>query len=661
MYRILNVRNLLLNICCMTLLSCSFTQTVKTGEMAYERKQYAIAIDLLEKEYLKTTSEAQKARKSYLLGMSYRKILDYDQAGKWFGNAVNNNYGVDAMMQQALVLRQLEDYEAAIGIYRKIADITQRRQETDKEIANCNYAIELKSNPKPYKTDRISQNTTVSEYAPVIYDNQFLVFTSERKQSTGSQVYKWTGEKYSDLFVMMKSGSDVRIFDPMINTEANEGAACFSQDMQTMYFTRCFADYNEDAHCKIMVTHMIDGSWSEPEALPFVHDKVNYGQPALFEQDQVLIFVADMEDPGGNTDLYYTEILQDGSFTAPAKLPSRINSPGNEKFPTTFADTLYFSSDYLPGMGGYDIFKTWLLSDGSWSIPVNMGAPVNSGADDFSFIVDPQPKPGNGILKEGFFVSSRAGNGKDDIYRFKELVPVVKEPEKTEEIKRNVFITVHTLTSVYNIEEDPNSGVKGNIPLGFCLVNMLDEEGKRMESKTNDANGFIVYEVPENRDITIVGAKSGYLNAIYKLSTHNLKFDTITHAATVNIKLTLNKIYEDKEIILDNIYYDYDKWDIKSEAKPALNYLVRIMLDNPQIKIQLSSHTDCRGEDSYNQELSQKRAQSVVDYLISKDIPASRLVAKGYGASQLLESCICEKCTEQQHQRNRRTTFKIIK
>ena len=282
----LYIKNLLYWLSFLTIVSCSFTQNVKTGELAYERKQYSTAIDLLEKEYTKTSSKPQKSRKAFLLGQSYMKILDYEQAKKWIEQAIQNDYGVEALSMYASVLKNLEEYENAIEVYKEIGNITQRKQETDREIAICNFAIELKSNPKEYKIERLNQNSSVAEYAPFVYDNQFLVFTSERKEATGSHVYKWTGEKFSDLFIMMKTGSEVRNFDPIINTNANEGASCFTNDMNTIYFTRCFDQNNDDAYCKLMISYKVDGTWTDPEVLPFVVDKVNYGQPALFEQEQ---------------------------------------------------------------------------------------------------------------------------------------------------------------------------------------------------------------------------------------------------------------------------------------------------------------------------------------------------------------------------------------
>lgn len=631
--------------------------------MAYERKQFAVAVNLLEEEYSRNkNTEVQKGRKSWLLGQSYLKLLEYEEARDWFEKAVNHGYGVEALSALARTSRILEDYESAIVAYQQIGNLTGRKQETDRDILLCRQAIENKKKIPEYDVERIFENSSVADYSPVIYDGQYLVFTSERKEGTGKDVYNWTGERFSDIFIMMKGGSDIRRFDSAINTKANEGTPWFSKDMSSIYFTRCFNEGNGDDFCKIMFSNQELGIWSEPEVLPFVQDKINYGHPTLIENDSVLVFVADIEQPGGSTDLYYSELDENGNWSVPEKLPSSINSQGNEKFPTADSDTLYFSSDYLPGMGGYDIFKTYLRKDGSWSIPINMGYPINSGGDDFSFVIDYNAKPKANVIKQGFFVSSRKGSGKDDIFRFN-MKAIPKEPLPTQlEEKKSIFVTVKTFTPIFNVKDDPNSGVVGRAPLGQTFIKIVDEgSGQTITEAYADNNGFYYAEIPFEKRMKVIGAKLEYLNASANMSTEKIVFGKDENSKTINLELVLDKIYTDKEINLDNIYYDYDKWDIKNEAKPTLDNLVKLLADNPQIKIQLSSHTDCRGEDQYNIDLSQKRAQSAVDYLVLNGTSATRLIAKGYGESQLVENCICEQCTEQQHQKNRRTTFKILR
>ncbi|MBK9733522.1 MAG: OmpA family protein [Saprospiraceae bacterium] len=646
-----------------SLFSCSFGQKLKDGESAYERKQYAVAVTLLEEEFQNTKNIQSRARKSFLLGKSYVRLLEYEEAISWFEKAVELNYGAEAIGNLANTYRFTENYDLAVDNYKKLGQMTGRIQENDREILICKQAIKLKNNTSDYKIQKIFENSLVSDYAPVLYENDFLVFTSERKEATGSAVYNWSGEKFSDLFIVIKSGSDVKKFDSAINTSQNEGTSWFSKDYNTMYLTRCFSYGSGDEYCKLMVSSRENGIWSEAEVLPFVIDKINYGQPTLIENDSVLVFASDLSEPGGPSDLYYSELGVDGTWSYPEKLPSSINSQGNEKFPTGDNDTLYFSSDYLPGLGGYDIFKTFLRKDGSWSIPINIGYPINSGGDDFSFIVDYIQKKAAGVIQQGYFSSSRGSDNKDDIYKFTKINKPV-ETDKTTEIKekpKSVFLTVKTVVNQYEMADNPNSNIIGTIPLGNAYIKVLEANGTKLMEGYTDLNGFYLTELPVDKALKIIGSKIEYLNASKDITTKNLLFKENENSITINVVLVLEKIYADKEINLKNIYYDYDKWDITEVAKPALNDLVVILNDNPQIDIQLSSHTDCRGTTEYNEDLSQKRAQSVVDYLIGKGINGQRLVAKGYGESQLVDNCLCESCTEDQHQANRRTTFKILK
>lgn len=645
----------------LTLMSCSFSQSIRTGEMAYERKQYAVAVDLFAKEYQKSSNKNSRARIAYLAGNSHRRLLDYKEAKAWYGLAIENDYGTEALSRYAAVCKNLELYEEAISVYTEIANKTGRNQEIQQEIDLCRAAINAKDNPEDFVIEKISQNTTVSEYSPVIYDNQFLVFTSERKAATGSDVYKWTGEKFTDLFVMMKSGSEVRNFDPVVNSRNNDGTAWFTKDMNTMFFTRCYSDDGTDQYCKLMVSEKSDGIWTEPQVLSFVQDGVNYGHPTLIEDDEVLVFASDLDNPGGTTDLYYSEWDGDNSWSSPEKMPDIINSSGNEKFPVGDGDTLYFSSDYWPGLGGYDIFKTYLDKDRRWSKPENLGYPINSGADDFSFIVDYKAPTKANVIRQGYFVSSRDSGAKDDIYKFNQFKKKEKEPKEEIEEKKYAYLTVNVYAPVFNDESDPNSGVIGRVSVPESLIKLEKSDGSKIIDAFSDVNGFYFTEIPQGTNIKVIAAKAGYLNGSAFVSAEDIVFEQGQNSMTINLKITLNKIYENREINLDNIYYDFDKWDIKPEAKPVLDSLVQLLNDNPQINIQLSSHTDCRGGDEYNETLSQKRAESAVDYIIASGIQANRLVAKGYGASMPVERCVCDNCTEAQHQANRRTTFKIIR
>ncbi len=649
----------------MTLSSCSFNQKIKNGETAYERKQYAVAIELLEAEIKNTKAENMLSRKAYLLGQSYMKVQNYPEAQNWFNTAAKYKYGGEALIGLARASKYMADYSTAIEAYKKLGELTGRTQEAQREIQICIAALDNMAKPPIYKVSRLVGNTQTSEYAPVIYDDNFLVFTSERPDATGKGKYLWTGEKFSDLFIMPKSGSEVRRFDSQINSNHNDGTAWFAKSMDRMYFTRCFTESStSDDHCILMMADRQYGIWGEPEVMPFIIGKVNYGHPTLIENDSILVFSADLEEPGGSKNLYYSELFEDGSWSIPEKMPPSINSPGNEVFPTGDGDTLYFSSDFWPGQGGYDIFKTYLNKDKTWTSPINMGFPINSGADDFSFIVDYSFKPNSNYTQQGYFVSSREGMGKDDLYSFKKLKVQQDTSSKivVKETNKLLYITVKTFTPQYIIEDDPNSGQKGKIPLGETLIKIVNlEDDKTISTGYADVNGFYYTLLPLNTSVKIIVAKLNYLNATDEVLKEQIVFLDNEASKTINKELLLDKIYVNKEINLQNIYYDFDKWDIKNEAKPTLDALVKLLNDNPQINIQLASHTDCRGGDEYNQELSQKRAQSAVEYLVSRGVDPSRLLAKGFGKSRLIDLCDCGTCTEDQHQINRRTTFAIMK
>jgi len=644
--------------------ACSFSKKIKDGEMAYERKQFAVAADMLEVEYEESRNEAAKARKAYLLGLSFQKLIEYESARAWFEKAIQHKYGTEALSGYAEVCKNLENYEEAIKTYREIGRLTGRMQEIQREMLLCNQALAYKAGKPEYQIERLLENTSVSDYSPVLYEDQFLVFTSERTEATGRDIYKWTGEKFSDIFIMQKGGSDVRKFDASVNTQDNEGTPWFSRDMQRMYFTRCNAEGNTDGWCYLVASERRQGIWEEAIALPFVRDGIQYGHPTLIENDSILVFSSDMLLPGGPKDLFYTQLLDDGSWTEPEKMPDVINSQGNEVFPTGDRDTLYFSSDYWPGMGGFDIFKTYLRKDGTWTVPENMGYPINSGGDDFSFIIDYNAKSRPKIVRQGFFASSRSGEGKDDIYRFAKLgTQPAKGETLTEKSKKgpSLFVVVKTFTPVYEKADDPNAEITGKTPLSNVLLQFKTASGVLIPNAYTDANGFYFVEVPAGQQIQILGARSGYLNNVVALNTENVKVDTSESTYTFNVELILSRLFVDKEITLRNIYYDFDRWEIREDARPTLDELASMLELNPQINMQLSSHTDCRGDDDYNLELSQRRAQSVVSYLTEKGIAASRLTAVGYGESKLLDNCTCNVCTEEQHQVNRRTTFTILK
>jgi outer membrane protein OmpA-like peptidoglycan-associated protein len=354
----------------------------------------------------------------------------------------------------------------------------------------------------------------------------------------------------------------------------------------------------------------------------------------------------------------------------PKALSRNINSPGNELFPSFDADTLYFASDGIAGMGGLDIFHTFKSERNAWAAPINLKAPLNSGADDFGFVALPNTAkvasktPGE-LLRTGFFSSNRAlegARGGDDIYRFEQRVPPPK-PQKVDTVPSKplaykLLLEGYVLEKILTDPTDPNSKVLGRRPLAEATVQA--EFGSKKQPFTTKDDGFFKMELSENTDYLFSATLAGYLSNSAKFSTKGIAKDPLNPVQTFEVEIVLDKIFRNKEIILENIYYDYDKWDIRPDAEPTLNKLADVLRQNPEIRIQLGSHTDCRGNDNYNQTLSQRRAESAVNYLIFKGIDPVRLSAIGYGESQPAASCACARCSEAEHQDNRRTTFKVV-
>lgn len=649
--------------------SCSFGKKVKTGEMAYERKQYAVAVEMLAQEYEKSDNTRFRARLSYLLGMSYSFLEENRLAINWLEKSVDKGYGNEALLAIAKAYKKSGDYQAAIGAYERLKLNSNSSRQIDREIYVLKEVASWSGDQdQDVEIAPINENSGFSEYSPVLLDKSFLVFTSDNNESTGGDAYKWTGNKHTDLFVMLKNGSDVRRFDAGINTDQNEGTACFSQDGMEMVFVRCYIDGDSDGFCKLMYSEQTSGVWTEPMPLPFLEDGVNYGQPTFIEGDSVLVFSSEMVDGVGGHDLYYVERTYDeeGAFewASPYIFPQTINSAGNEMFPSGDGDTLYFSSDYFAGLGGLDIFKTWLQPNGEWSPPQNLKKPINSSFDDFGLIVDKDAVLRGQVAQKGFFTSTRKGFGKEDIYQFERKqsfspsTTIETDTIEEEEIIVEIYLAGKTKEITFEDPDNPNSQKLGKVALDACYI--VIDDGENQQKIYSDEDGQFIVQLEKDKRYSVKASKIGYLNDIKSISTYNLKVPEGSLSTTLNIELVLAKIFSNVEITLDNIYYNYNKWNIREDAEPTLDSLTTILLNNPQIDVQLSSHTDCRGDEEYNQILSQKRAEAAINYIASKGVPRGKLSAKGYGKNALAIDCLCDDCTEEEHQVNRRTTFKIL-
>jgi outer membrane protein OmpA-like peptidoglycan-associated protein/tetratricopeptide (TPR) repeat protein len=644
--------------------SCGSTQKIKTGDQAFEQKSYATAANLYKSEFSTEQVEQYKAQKAFRIAFSYQALNNTKDAEKWYAEALKLNYP-DAITRYnlATMLMANEKYDAAITEFKKYANEDPiNKMKAFEMVKACESAKKLLSQKSNIVLENLELNTNANEYAPVFYENKDLIFSSDRTDALGTETYGWTGEKFSDLFFSKRETNgtyrSVNQFGANINTSINEGTPTFNKSFTEMYFTRCGAPVKtkskKDNYCAIYKSiRDFDGSWSTPEKLEFFSDSVNVGQPFLSPDGKFMLLVAtDADDGYGGKDIWISYPEFEG-WGEPKNLGNTINTSGNEMFPHVADDgTLYFSSDGHPGLGALDIFSA--KKDGVvWKDVVNLKPPINSGADDFGMIIE-KSKPANTddfVKRIGYFSSSRVkGNGGDDIYKFTER-------------NENIY-TLQALVfeKVFENPNDPNSKVLDFKQVADAELN-LKKYGIALQpvgTAKSDKNGLAKFDLEAETDYALTATKEGYFKRSVNATTKGKKDESKVNIV-VQVKIILEKIYEEKEITIPNIYYDYDKTNLRAESETVLDTLITLLTDNPTIKLEIGSHTDSRGSNVYNEKLSQGRAESVVRYLISKGIDLNRLTAKGYGENKPVNKCVDGvKCTEEEYQENRRTTFKVL-
>jgi outer membrane protein OmpA-like peptidoglycan-associated protein len=642
--------------------SCSYTEKIRDGRTAYERKRYFQASEMLQEEFDLARSNIDRMNIAYLIGESNLKFGNFEEAAKWFKIAYEGGYGASALAAYASCLKQLEKYEEAASTYAKVGEEIGDRVKYRREIATCLQAVDWRDAEmySPYRIKNLQVNSISSDYAAVPLDVDEIAFTSDREQSVGDLKYAWSGNDFSDVFVANVKQSEVTSYQgDRINLDENEGTVALSPDGTKMVFCRCFSREDYDAYCKLMLSEKNADAWSKPEILSFVKDGINYRHPTFTKDGTGLIFSANIDEATSDYDLYLSTLVND-SWEQPVSLGGRINTPGREGFPQMYLDTLYFSSDY-GGMGGLDIYKSYIRSNGQWAPPINLMAPINSGADDFAFVVNKYFASTDSITESGYFSSNRkGGKGADDIYGYEKHKYYPKREEPKEEFEYEIALDLRVFQKEYEDASDPNSKVLMRVPLSNAKIT-ITEDGVGFEETNSNKYGMLSLNLNPEKEYEFFVSHPGFFNNDLIFSTRNLVIDSTKRVQKFEEKILLDKIFYDLEVVLENIYYDLDESFIRDDAKPTLDTLSNLLTLNPTINIQLSSHTDCRAGDDYNLQLSQSRAQAAVDYLITRGIAAERLVAKGYGELILAVDCVCEQCTEEQHQQNRRTTFKVVK
>ncbi|HEX2975057.1 MAG TPA: OmpA family protein [Bacteroidales bacterium] len=638
-----------------TFLSDLSAQKRKT-ERAYDSfkaGEYYDAIDLFKDAYskVKKSDKAGRTELVYMVAECYRHVNDPKNSETWYKLAVKSSYSKpEAQYWLAESMKKNGKYAQAIDEFKKYKQLVPGDSKADQEIRACELAAEWMRNPEAYQVEELKDiNSKDTDFGPAFGSDDFntVYFTSSRDDAAGNKTHGATGQSFTDIFesrLDKKSKWSTPVPVEVLNSEFEDGTPAFSTDYKDIYFTRCEAGKREQKGCEIMHSRKSGGSWSKPENLNILPDSVVAAHPAISPDGSTLYFVSDIKGGFGGKDIWKVTRTGNG-WSAPENLGPDINTPGDELFPYIREDgTLYFSSDGHIGMGGLDIYKASYQPDGTWVV-TNMKPPINSFADDFSITFE-------GAAEKGIFSSTRKGKGNDELYYF-EMPPL--------------------RFNVTGLVKDEKTGA----PIPASTIQLIASDGSNLQAETGNSGDF-KFALKPNVDYIFLASKAGYLNGKEKETT---KGQEKSRDFMVTILLTAF----DRPIELPNILYDFGKWDLRPESMVSLDKLVETLNDNPNVTIELMSHTDSRDTEEYNQELSQKRAQVVVDYLIAKGIAPERLTAKGYGEStpkvvdaaiahdnpflkegtvlteQFINSLPNDEQKEIAHQVNRRTEFKVLR
>jgi len=615
--------------------------------------EYYEAIDHFKNAYSKTKDKERKNEMIFMVAECYRLTNDPRNAELWYKRAVKSPYSrPEAQYWLADALKKNGKYQQAIDEFRKYKQLVPGDTRADREIHACELAMEWLRNPESYKVEELKEvNSKDADFSPAYARDDYgvIYFTTSREGTQGKKTHGATGQNFTDIFEtrLDKKGKwSLPVPVETLNSEFEDGAASFSSDFKEIYFTRCEAGKREKKGCVIMYSTQKGEKWNDPKNIGILADTVIAAHPAISPDGLTLYFVSDIPGGYGGKDIWYvTRDKPSGPWSGPKNAGPDINTPGNELFPYVRNDgVLFFASDGHIGMGGLDIFKALPQPDGSWIVQ-NMKPPINSNADDFGIVF-------RGTEEAGIFSSTRKGRMNDELYYFE------KPPLR------------FTVTGLVK-DEKTGAAIPG------AAVQLIASDGANLQAETGNSGDF-KFTLRPNVDYIFLASKKGYLNGKERQTTKGQE-----KSRDFMVTILLSSI--ERPIELPNIFYDFDKWELRPESMVSLDKLVETLNDNPNVTIELMSHTDSRASEEYNLELSQKRAQSVVDYLVSKGIDVERLSAKGYGEStpkvvdaeiasqypflkqgttlteQYINSLANDEQREIAHQINRRTEFKVLR
>jgi peptidoglycan-associated lipoprotein len=604
---------------------------LKRVNKLFEMRAYNQAAEIYETKE-RTQEVLQNLADSYYYNTSLQKaIKTYRELFLEFGDSIDIEYN----FRYAQALKGVRNYKEADK---------QLSRYFNKPI-NTNAFIEAieKSTPHTFKLKQIDNPNAGSDFGLSFYNDNEVVFASSRNKD--NPAYTWNDLPYLDLYraTLNKDGvlENIKPFSEEINTGSHESNAVFTKDGKTMYFNRTNnarkkTEEEKIAHIKIFKAELVDDVWTNVTALPFTSNSYSTEHPALSKDEKTLYFASDMPGTIGSFDIYKVAINDDGTYGEPENLGTTINTKHREQFPfISDYNVLYFSSIGHEGFGGLDVFRSNMV-DGTFDKPVNLGSSINSNVDDFAYLVKEKEN-------KGFVSSNRTGY--DRIYGFGREENMLSKYQ------------------VEGIVQDKNTKEL----LAGSLVTLFNEAGNVIQDAIVGEDAYYIFKIEPNKKYKVRGTRKAYIPQDVEFSTDSE--GKIQH----NIYLSLEafadaeeKVKKDEEgevkIELDKIFFDFDKSNIREDAAVTLNVLVDLMKKYPTMEVEVSAHTDARGPDEYNLNLSKRRAASTLEYLVSQGVERNRLKSIGYGEMQPLNECVKEGiCEDEEYDINRRCEFLILK
>ncbi|WP_315163569.1 OmpA family protein [Capnocytophaga leadbetteri] len=642
--------NITLAFLCTTSLFAQHERELQKANDMYKNYAYVDAIKIYEKIAEKGYVNQEMLES---LGNSYYYNAEYKNALRWYEQLFEEgkyNVKPEYYYRYAQALKSVGRYDESDKMMNKFAELTgnaDTRAVLFEE--NKDYQEVIQGNSGRLELHPVSINTEFSEYGTALYGDKIVFTAANSGKTSKGGVSQWTGESYYDLYTADRDQqvlSNKKFFSTTINTPFNESTAVFTKDGNTMYFTRnnyvnhrLGTDVENTILLKILrATKDSNGEWGNVVELPFNSDDYNVAHPALSPDEKFLYFASDMKGSLGESDIYRVEILGDNQYGTPENLGDIINTSGRESFPFVSKNNiLYYSSDGIPGLGGLDIFAVKFYENGTVSKPINIGMPGNSADDDFCFVMDSE-------TKVGFLTSNRpGGKGRDDIYSFYEEKPLVFDCEKM----------------IKGVLKDSEK----NDVIADGVIVLSDKTMKEVARQKTKADGSFAFDKVDCKDLYYyLRAEIGdYVTTEVKVDL-NVEGDVFYEFMIKPREIAIDKNVDLAKVLnIKEIYFDFDKSDIRPDAAVELAKIVEVMRENPKMKIDIRSHTDSRGDDSYNLRLSDRRAKATLEWMVKQGIERKRLTAKGYGETQLVNGCSNGvPCTEEEHQANRRSEFIII-